>query len=63
MRPVVSMPRSASWSSSAKKVSGSSTTPLPTTQVTPPCRMPDGIWRRMKCESPMTTVWPAFAPP
>jgi hypothetical protein len=22
-----------------------------------------GLERRMKCESPMTTVWPAFAPP
>ena len=28
-------------------------------------RMQDarGIWRRMNCESPMTTVWPALAPP
>ena len=27
------------------------------------CRMPEGIWRRTNWVSPMTTVWPALAPP
>ena len=45
------MPSPASSSTSVKSACGSTTTPLPMTQVTPGCRMPDGI----RCS---TNFWP-----
>src|SRR5919201_6293436 len=42
---------------------GSMTTPQPTTQRQPLCRMPDGIVCRTYFSRPTTTVWPALLPP
>src|SRR5207244_9743178 len=56
------MPRDVRASSSVKKVSGSSTTPLPTTH-TAPWMIPDGIWCSTNSPAPVSTVWPALAPP
>ena len=60
----VSTPRSASADSSPSSTCGSTTTPLPITEVTPADRMPDGI----RCSanlspSGVTTVCPALLPP
>ena len=47
-----STPSPVSLSTSAKSACGSTTTPLPMTQVTPSCRMPEGI----RCR---TNFWPS----
>src|SRR5204863_7117008 len=50
-------------STSAKNAEGSTTTPLPMMQVTPECKIPDGINRRMNFVPLTYTVWPALCPP
>src|SRR4030095_9743713 len=42
---------------------GSMTTPQPTTQRQPLCRIPDGIVCSTYLSRPPTTVWPALLPP
>src|SRR5207253_1476648 len=56
------MPRDVSASSSVKNVSGSSTTPFPASH-TAPWMIPDGIWCSTNSPAPVSTVWPALAPP
>src|SRR5262252_1045480 len=56
-------PRRTSASISSMSEPGSMTTPQPTTQRQPGCRMPDGIECRTYFSRPTTTVWPALLPP
>src|SRR5919204_3754023 len=56
-------PRCTSDSISSMSEPGSITTPQPTTQRQPLCRMPDGIVCSTYFSRPTTTVWPALLPP
>src|SRR3989441_530858 len=56
-------PRCTSDSISSISEPGSITTPQPTTQRQPLCRMPDGIVCSTYFSRPTTTVWPALLPP
>src|SRR5262249_37831108 len=56
-------PRRTRASISSISEPGSITTPQPTTQRQPGCRMPDGIECRTYFSRPTTTVWPALLPP
>ncbi len=66
-RREMSTPRSTNPSSSWKSTSGSMTTPLPITGVTPGVRMPLGNRCSAYFCGPsavgITTVWPALLPP
>src|SRR5689334_24923043 len=56
-------PRCTSDSISSISEPGSITTPQPTTQRQPLCRMPEGIVCSTYFSRPTTTVWPALLPP
>ena len=62
-RPLGSMPALSSSSISSTNPIGSTTTPLPMTQVVRFRRIPDGIRCRMYWVLPTMTVCPALAPP
>ena len=58
----VSTPRSISRSISSTKTCGSTTQPVPITEVVPETT-PLGIWRSFHVSPPTTIVCPAFGPP
>jgi hypothetical protein len=55
---VTSMPARSSSPISFISASGDTTTPLPMKHFTEPCRIPDGINRRIVLRPLMTSVWP-----
>jgi len=59
----ITTPRSRSDVISPSSTAGSSTTPDVMTLRTSGRRIPLGNWCRANFSPPMTTVWPAFAPP
>ena len=63
LSPLTSMPRRRRPSSSPISTAGSTTTPLPITQVLPGCRIPDGIRWNLNVSPSRTIVWPALLPP
>ena len=56
-------PRAISFSTSARKASGSSTMPPPRKQRFFACRMPEGIRCSTNFSPPTMMVWPALLPP
>ena len=62
-RPLTSMRRARSPSSSEMSTFGSMTTPLPMTHVLPGYRIPDGMRWNFHSSSPRTIVCPALLPP
>src|SRR5665648_58666 len=58
-----SMPRRRSPSISPSRMRGSSTTPLPITQILSGCRIPDGMRWSLNSSPSRTIVWPALLPP
>src|SRR3954469_13614396 len=63
LRPLTSTPRARRSSISAVRTAGSTTTPLPITQVVPGYRIPDGMRWNFHVSPPCTMVCPALLPP